>query len=517
VKNLSERILSGYGWAGGGVGAATACFWLVREYLDKGQASLLYLPVVIACAIRFGFGPAVAGALLSFLCWNFFFLPPFGTFVVADPKDWLSLIVFLIAAVSTSQLAAQARAQTEQARAREAEVETLLQASEVVTREVGAVQLLAALTEQLQTLCQATICVVFQASSSGTALRPIGEGTISESAQKMAETVFGQDQVIGFGPNDRLWAKAWRETALSTLESESQGIYVPLHAAGSRVGVLHVGPSRDGRPFSSAEQRLILTLANHAATVIAREALAQEAAQAAALREADLLKDSLLSLVSHELRTPLAAIKASATGLLQPDAHWDDSERLETLQAINHEADHLTALVGNLLDLSRLEAGAWIPNKDWCDISDVVGSVLDRLPTADAARVRVEMPSELPLIQADYTQIALTLENLLMNAVKYSPRDSPILLSALLDPSHPGGLCIRIRDYGSGIVPGEEKQIFERFFRGSRHRDSAIHGTGLGLALCHAIVQAHDGRLWAANPSPYEPSGAVFSVTLPGE
>ncbi len=515
---MKERgnTAAGYGWAAGGVGAATGCFWLVRGYLDKGQASLLYLPVVIACAIRFGFGPAVAGALLSFLCWNFFFLPPFRTFAVADPKDWLSLLVFLIAAVSTAQLAAQARAQTAQARAREAEAGTLLQASEVVTREVAATQILNALTGQLQSLCQATRCAVFHAPQPGAPLRPIGsEEGQEEVVRTMAQAAYAQDQDIGFGPDAGLWDRAWRETTPPVPEGERRGVYVPLHAAGARVGVLHVGPRRDGRPFSEAQQRLIRALANHAATVIAREALAQEAAQAAALREADALKDSLLSLVSHELRTPLAAIKASATGLLQPDAHWDDGERAEALRAINHEADRLAALVGNLLDLSRLEAGAWTPAKDWCDLADVVGSVLDRLPPADAARVQVELPPDLPLIRADYTQIALTLQNLLENAVKYSPPDGPILLSAVPTEQDMPGVLLSVRDHGAGLTPGEEEALFERFYRGASHRDSVIHGTGLGLALCRAIVQAHGGRLWAANTPNGEPPGAVFSLFLP--
>ena len=154
------------------------------------------------------------------------------------------------------------------------------------------------------------------------------------------------------------------------------------------MGVLHVGPRVDGQPFSAMDERLILTLANHAAVVIARDALADQAAQAQALREADALKDSLLSLVSHELRTPLAAIKASASGLLQPDGVWEDAARQEALAAINQEADRLTGLVSNLLDLSRLEAGAWRPHKDWCDLAEVAGTALDRLSDAEAARVQ---------------------------------------------------------------------------------------------------------------------------------
>ncbi len=488
-----------------GVGAATGGFWSAHTFLDKGQASLLYLPVVLACAVRFGFGPAVMGAGLSFLCWNFFFLPPFYTLVVADPRDWLSLLVFLVAAVTTAQLAARAREQTRQAQAREAEIATLFQASETLSREVRADRLLSILTTQLETLCHATHCWVLKAA--GTALLPTPE--VPSPVRHLAEAAFAHDQTIGFGNSGHLWARA-----LAAETKALPGICVPLHTASGRVGVLYVGPRDDDSPYSPLEERLILTLANHAAVVIARDLLAAEAAQATALREADVLKDSLLSLVSHELRTPLASIKASASGLLQPGSDWGEEARREALRAIDTEADRLGGLVGSLLDLSRLEGGAWQPRKDWCDLLEVVGTALDRLPPAEAARVIVEVPVDLPLLQADYTQIALVLTNLLENAVKYTPPGSRVVLS-LAESVETPGVTVRVRDFGSGLVPGEEARLFERFYRSPRHQRSTVRGTGLGLALCLAVVQAHGGRVWAANAPAADPPGAVFSFFLP--
>ncbi len=495
----------GFFWAAAGVGAATGCFWLGRGFLDKGQASLLYLPVVLACAVRFGFGPAVVGAGLSFLCWNFFFLPPFYTLIVADPRDWLSLLVFLVAAVTTAQLAARAREQTRQAQAREAEIATLFEASETLSREVRADRLLSILTTQLETLCHATHCRVLKAS--GTSLLP--DPDVPLPVRRLAEAAFDHDQTIGFGDSRHLWARA-----LAADTQTLPGVCVPLHTASGRVGVLSVGPRDDGRPYSALEERLILTLANHAAVVIARDLLAAEAAQATALREADVLKDSLLSLVSHELRTPLASIKASASGLLQPGSDWGEDARREALRAIDTEADRLGGLVGSLLDLSRLEGGAWQPRKDWCDLLEVVGTALDRLPPAEAARVTVEAPADLPLLQADYTQIALVLTNLLENAVKYTPPGSPIALSLTTAAETPG-VTVRVRDFGAGLVAGEEARLFERFYRSPHHQKSTVRGTGLGLALCLAVVEAHGGRVWAANAPAGQSPGAVFSFFLP--
>lgn len=528
VQSSSMRHIGGYFWALLGVGIATGVFWLVRAFLDKGQASLLYLPVVIACAIRFGFGPAVLGAVLSFLCWNYFFLPPFYTFVVNNPKDWISLFVFLLAALSTAQLASRGREQTQQAQVREAEIATLFQASESLSREVRADSLLPSLAQQLQASCRASRCLVFRSDPHGGlhlatshSLDPLPSDDIMDMLGQMARVSYESRQVIGFGMSQALWTKALDVTRPSAAYTTpaTLGVYVPLQAEKNLVGVLHIGPRLDGSPFSALDERLILTLANHAAVIIAREDLAEQAAQAAALREADALKDSLLSLVSHELRTPLAAIKASVTGLLDPRAVWDEPSYRESLLAVNRQTDRLSAVVDNLLDLSRLEAGAWQPHKDWCDLAEVVSTVLDRLPASEAIRVEVDTDADLPLIQGDYTQIALVLTNFLENAVKYTPANSPIRLGLLSARSGQeeaaSGVIVRLRDFGEGLAPNEEEHLFERFYRSPRHQQGSIHGTGLGLALCQAIIRAHRGRIWAANAPADGPAGAVFSFFLP--
>ena len=370
---------------------ATICFWLVRHYLDKGLASLLYLTVVIACGIRFGFGPAMFGAVLSFLCWDFFFLPPFGTLNVTDYKDWISLGVFLGVAAVTARLEAQSRDQTRQARMREREILTLHQASEVINQEVDSSRLLPTLTAQLRRLCGSENCVVFVREGSKLVAIASADEEL-EAIRDVAQLALERNLVIGFGRSADMWSRALRESSLATHAEIRQGIgaYVPLHTEEKLIGVLYIGPRRDGQEFTPLQERLILTLANHAAVVIARQALAVKAAQTEALREADALKDSLLSLASHELRSPLASIKATLTGLLQPDAVYDEETRRQALASISSQADRLSALVSNMLDLSRIEAGAWKPQKDWCDIEEIVGTALDRLSDEEAARVQVQ-------------------------------------------------------------------------------------------------------------------------------
>lgn len=520
MKFSESRKISGWLFSAVGVGLSTLLFSFCRHFLDKGQASLLYLPLVIACAIRFGFGPAVFGAALSFLCWDFFFLPPYYTFIVRSSTDWISLFVFMTAAVMTAQLASRARQDAEQVRLRRDEIAMLFEASESISQTVQAEKLLPELADRLLELCHSARCMILSRSASGALTVLTDRGTeADESDQKsiiaIAQVTLEYGQVSGIG-NDVMWRKALQEAGLHAGDAsgkKSIGIYIPLHAEDALVGVLHLASRLDGQPYTGTNERLVRTLANHAAVVIARQALAKQAAQAAALKEADLLKDSLLSLVSHELRSPLAAIKATSSGLLAPGAVWPESATREALTAIDKEADRMTGVVSNLLDLSRLEAGAWKPDKDWCDMSDIVATVLDRLPPGDAERIHILLAEETPLVKADYIQIALILTNLLENAIKYTEPDMPVDLS--IAPEKEGGVKVSVRDYGKGINHDEEEALFQRFYRGTEHKSGTVHGTGIGLALCQAIVRAHGGKIWASNAVPPSPSGAIFTFALP--
>jgi len=494
---------AGYAWAAGGVGAATLLFWLARGYLDKGHASLLYLPVVIACATRFGFGPAVLAAVGSFICWNFFFLPPFGTWAVEDPKDWLALFVFLVAALATARLAAQARAQAHEAQARERETRALQRASEQISGEVEADRVLPVLARQLVATGDARYCAIYR--------RPAADGGGMEIATFINDDSQTEPSHEWLGPALACHEQG-RPLGLASAPGSSSvpggGAFTPLIADGQGWGVVHVGPRRDGRAFSRPQERVILALANHAAVALARQALSDMAAQAQALRETEEMKNTLLSLVSHELRTPLAAIKASAGGLLHGGA-WTHDALTEALQDINDESDRLGGLVGKLLDLSRLEAGAWKPDLDWCDLVDVLGTALARLPEPDGKRVQIVAPPELPLVRADFVQIAQVMTNLLENAFKYAPPETPVTVAFYADAD---SVRIDVSDAGPGVPPPEAEAIFNRFHRLEPHRKMGLPGTGLGLAICRGIVAAHAGRIWEHNALS---GGAVFSFTLP--
>ncbi len=506
---------AGYAWAVGGVLSATLLFGLTRGYLDKAHASLLYLPVVVACATRFGFGPAVLGAAGSFICWNFFFLPPFGTWAIEDPKDWLALIVFLVVALATARLAAQGRAQAQQAQAREHEARALQQASAQMSAEVSLERILPMLARQIISACAAPYCAIYRAPSPAgrelmlaTFVSPqTGQGPAPDPQNPLpwadwlthAEAAHALARTVGFTPPVF--------TADDHREESSGDVFIPLLAEGRSWGVVQVGARGDNRPYGLPQQRLILALANHASVAFARQALSDQAAQSQALREADVLKSTLLSLVSHELRTPLAAIKASAGGLLQ--SAWDEAAWLEALHSINDESDRLGSLVGKLLDLSRLEAGAWQPDLDWCDLVDVLGTSLARLPEDQSRRVRADTPPEFPLVRADFVQIAQVLTNLLENALKYSPPLSDIGVTLTADKQ---SVQMTVADTGQGVPSDQAETIFETFQRLDHHRRHGPPGTGLGLTICRDIIRAHGGQIWVeSRPG----GGAAFSFTLP--
>lgn len=512
-----------------GVACATGVFWLARNELDKNAASLLYLPVVIACAVRLGFGPAIAAATLSFICWDFFFLPPRFTFIVADVRDWLSLIIFLGAAITTARLASNAKLQAEQARARESDISTLYRASDAVSREVDPGRLLAALAQQLATLCESPVCFIFRVRSDGETLaetaRADAEGAHYaksvdaqiEAIRTIAKSAITHDDALGFGTSKDLWIKALSEMGLPDGADYTliAGVYVPLRAQGTRTGVLYVAPRSDGGAFSSRDEQLIRALANYAAVVLGRQALAAQAAQAEALVAADALKDQILSLASHELRTPLASIKAAATGILSETARYDEHEIRAALGSIASDVDRLATLVSNMLDLSRLEAGSWQPHMDWCDMREIIGTALDRMPDEDSARVEVDIGDDVPLVRADYSQITLVITNLLVNAVKYGRAATPILIRCTVtgqDASRALETCVL--NVGEGLDSGDEERVFERFYRSPRYHGGAVHGTGLGLSLCKAIVEAHDGRICARNAAVRGSKGVVFCFTL---
>jgi two-component system sensor histidine kinase KdpD len=270
-------------------------------------------------------------------------------------------------------------------------------------------------------------------------------------------------------------------------------LYVPVATDERVIGVLEVSGKPGGGRFAEDDERLLTSFADQAALAVERARLADEEARARVLEQTNELKSAPLAAVSHDLRTPLAAIKASSSALLDTSVDWGPEARDELLSAIDGETDRLTLMVSNLLDLSRIEGGALRPDKDWHDIGELLADTQVRLlrQTEDHP-LTIEAEPGLPVVSFDYVEIAQVVLNLIGNAAKYSPAGAPILVTAR---SAGNEIQISVQDRGMGIPPERLPHIFETFYRA--HERGPVAGSGIGLAICKGLVEAHGGRIWA--------------------
>ena len=283
------------------------------------------------------------------------------------------------------------------------------------------------------------------------------------------------------------------------------------------------GPRRiyayEGHPVTGAagvERGLLLSLRDVTEATRDEDAQARREEQLrrelrvceARLEQVEHYKMELTANVTHDLRTPLASIKASVSGLLAGDVQYDPQELRETLSVIEEETERLQRRVTNLLSMARMESGGGLASADWLDITDVIATALEGLRGVKGERkLKLDFPDDIPLVKGDYDQLVIAIRNLVENAFLYSPPESPIEISVSMSL---GQLRIRVRDYGSGLMPDEFEQIFNKFYRGRSAR--RIPGTGLGLPICRGIAEAHGGRLWAE----HAPGGGVaFVLSLP--
>lgn len=287
---------------------------------------------------------------------------------------------------------------------------------------------------------------------------------------------------------------------------------VPLTARGKVLGVLYLG-KRTQHKFSDAEADLLKALATQAAIMVENARLHER--EIARMKEVELIKADFLAMVTHELRTPLTNIKGISSGLLQKDVEWDEETRHTFLQAINEEADVLTGLVSDLLDMSRLEAGAWTIHLEECTLQEIIREMRRKLVGLPGVnQVKVELEPGLPRLKADPTQIGRVLVNLVTNALKYGS-DGPIYLRArTLDQNR---VEVAVSDSGPGIPPEARSHIFDKFYRAAPGQPS-FTGAGLGLAIVKGIIEAHGERIWLAEPGELwfpDSGGATFCFSLP--
>ena len=475
------------------VGAGTVLSALVHPLFSPANLVMIYLLTVVIAAIYLGRGPSLLAAVLSVLAFDFFFVPPRLTLVVSNSEYLLTFLALLVVSLVISNLAVRVREQAESAQRREAQTAELYALSRDLAVAVdldGIMQ--AVLTHISQTFGREVVVLL---PEGGTVKpRALSPGfALSENELAVATWAFQHSQPAGRG-TDTLPAAGVH--------------YLPLKTARGVVGVLGVKPSDPDNRLSPDQRRLLDAFASQAALAIERAQLAEQARQAEVLQATEKLQTALLNSISHDLRTPLVSITGALSSLQEDDVELDDATRRSLVENAREEAERLNRLVGNLLDMTRIEAGALKVASEPCDVQDVIGAALERL--GDRLRSRpltVDVPPDLPLVPMDFVLTAQVLVNLLDNAFKYSPANAQIEVRARVEGPE---AHIEIADRGVGIPPADLERVFDKFYRVQQR--GQVTGTGLGLSICKGIVEAHGGRIWAENRTG---GGARITFALP--
>jgi two-component system, OmpR family, sensor histidine kinase KdpD len=468
----------------------------LQEYLASPNIALVFLTAVLGSAVAYGLWPSLFASLLSVVAYNFFFLPPLYTTTITDPENIIAMVSFVIVAVIVSNLTSRVRSQAIAARQRAQTTEQLYLFSRKLSAAVTLEDLLWASADHIALMLRVEVVLLLSAEGEPilSAAHPPGDG-LSEADLAAARWCWSNDRAAG------------RDGEAHTGAGR---LFLPMHTGRGVVAVIGLKAERPGAPLSTDQRRLLEALCDQAALAIERIHLAQDVDRARLAVETDRLRSALLTSISHDLRTPLASILGAATSLTtQPEA-LDEAGKREMITTIQEEAERLNRFIGNLLDMTRLESGAVVPRSSMADLSEIVGSALERAARIlDLHPVEVRLPPDLPMLKLDVVLFEQVLFNLLDNAAKYTAPGSLIRLQA----RHEGEVVeLRILDQGDGIPPADLDRIFDKFYR-VLAADRRRAGTGLGLAICRGFVEAMGGTITAGNRA--DRPGGVFTLTLP--
>jgi two-component system sensor histidine kinase KdpD len=486
MGNAIRQVWYRYFLSLAGVMVVTTCYKFLPYRVNATTLALSFLLVVLSTAATQGIGPSIVASVASLLSFNFFFLPPVGTFSIADPQNWVALFVFLVTAIIASQLSSTARKRAWEAEKSREEVWKLYQLSRAIIVTPDPETALSTLSRQVREVFGVSYCELYTPQG-------IGEG----------------DQFLA--------ASGARPSSVSTnylrevlekgeLRTDGEGaVYAPLKVGMRVTGVIAL----DSNTLADGTIEAISGLV---ALALERARFLKELSRAEALRQSDQLKSAILASVSHDLHTPLTSIRAAVDNLLESDLNWDREALNEFHLIIREEVNRLIHLVQNLLEMARIEAGELHPVKEWGTVGEIFDNVLERSAFfLNKHQIVIELNERLPMIKVDSRLLAEVLANLVENAAKYSPDQSTIILRGTVEEE---GLTITVKDHGPGIPAQDLAHVFEKFYRGTRQAGKKRDGTGMGLAIARGIVEAHGGRIWVEPPPE---GGAVFGLRIPAE
>jgi two-component system sensor histidine kinase KdpD len=468
----------------------------IELLIGPENVDLVVLTAVVAVAVRYGLWPSLFASVLSSLCYNFFFLPPIFTFTISDPVNIAAFGFFTLVAIVVSHVAARGRTQAVIAHGRVRTVESLY----AFSRKLAGVGTLDDVlwATAYQAALMLNVRVVLLLPEDDTIVVKAGyppEDQLDEADLAAAKWAWQNNRAAGRGSDTLPGAKR---------------LFLPMRTGRGAIGIVGIDSDKTGPLLTPDQRRLLDALIDQSALAIERVHLVEDVERARRTIETDRLRSALLTSISHDLKTPLASVLGAAGTLRDLSGALSDAEKVDLIGTIIDESERLNRFIANLLDMTKLESGAIVPNTARHDLGEIVGSALRRASKMLARHhVELELAAGLPMLDLDAVLFEQVLFNLLDNAAKYSPERSTIRILSWRDRD---AVCLQVVDEGDGVPPEELELIFDKFYR-AKKGDQVRAGTGLGLAISRGFVEAMHGSIAAANRT--DRSGAVFSIRLP--
>ncbi|MGT2435502.1 DUF4118 domain-containing protein [Bradyrhizobium betae] len=469
---------------------------LIKPYVGVENVDLMFLTAVVAVAVRYGLWPSMLASVAASLAYNFFFLPPVYTFTITEPTNVAAFAFFMLIAFVVSNVAGRVRTQADTAIGRIRTTEQLYAFSRKLAGTATLDDVLWATAYQAALMLK--VRVVLLLPEEGLLTVKSGyppEDDLDQADLAAANWAWSNDRPAGRGSDTLPGAKR---------------LFLPMRTGRGAIGVIGIDNDRTGPLLTPDQRRLLDALVDQGALAIERVLLVEDMDRVKRTVESERLRSALLTSISHDLKTPLASVLGAASTMRDLAGALSDTEKRDLLATVIDESERLNRFIANLLDMTKLESGAIVPNTALHDLSEIVGSALRRAAKIlTAHKVELVLAADLPMLQLDAVLFEQVLFNLLDNAAKYSPVETTIAIRSWRERDH---VVLQVADEGGGIPPGELESVFDKFYRAQKG-DHVRPGTGLGLAISRGFVEAMHGTISAANRS--DRSGAVLTIRLP--